>query len=296
MTGRGLVFEYGRRMDGMRTVLAFLVMLVFPIVLAKGAAPGKLAWLQDRSIFESGLTGTHTVALTFDDGPTGHTAEVLDVLKAAAIPATFFIVGRMAHVHPELLKRIAAEGHLLANHSATHTPFNQEYSEDPQLLADELRDVDDQIRPLMPEDAVFFFRAPYGIWQPEFAEVLNADPVLKQYVGPLYWDEGGDIAFDENGDLLEAADWQCWKRDWDVGDCAEGYLNEIRRKAGGVVLLHCIHSQSSALVRVLVTALKSEDYRFVRLDNLPAYRQYERGLDARAVAWTASRATANRVH
>jgi len=258
----------------MRTVLALLLALALPIATAEAAEREQLTWLQDRSIFQSGLAGTHTVALTFDDGPNGHTAEVLDVLKAAGIPATFFIVGRMAHAHPELLARIANDGHLLANHSASHTSFDQEYSEDPQLLADELRDVDDQIRPLMPADAAFFFRAPYGIWRPEFAAVLNADPVLKQYVGPVYWDEGGDIAFDPNGDLLEAADWQCWKRGWEADDCAEGYLNDIRRKDGGVVLLHCIHPQSAALLRML--------------DEVPAYRPFEKPPDAHAVAWIAA--------
>src|SRR5947207_8777810 len=169
----------------MHRVLALLLLLACPVPAASAGPPhGRLAWLQDRNIFHSGLAGTHPVALTFDDGPNAHTAEVLDVLKDNYIPATFFIVGRMAHAHPELLDRIAAEAHLLANHSASHSPFDQEYSEDPQLLADELRDVDDQIRPLMPEGAPFFFRAPYGIWQPEFAQVLNADPVLKQYAGP----------------------------------------------------------------------------------------------------------------
>jgi len=260
----------------MRAVLALLLVLAWPMLPASGGRSGaRLAYLQDDIIFHSGLPGSHTVALTFDDGPNTHTADVLDVLKAAHIPATFFIVGRMAHTHPELLKRIAEEGHLLANHSASHTPFDEEYSEDPQLLADELRDVDEQIRPLMPDGATFFFRAPYGIWQPEFAAVLNADPVLKQYVGPVYWEAGGDIAFDSNGELLEAADWQCWKRSWEVADCAQGYLNEIRRKDGGVVLLHCIHPQSAALVQIVVSALKDEGFRFVRLDDVPAYRQFE---------------------
>jgi peptidoglycan/xylan/chitin deacetylase (PgdA/CDA1 family) len=266
-------------------MLAFLLALAVPVLTANAASHQKLTWLQNHSIFQSGLGGTHTVALTFDDGPNGHTVEVLDALKAAGIPATFFIVGRMAHSHPELLARIANEGHLLANHSASHTSFDQEYSEDPQLLADELRDVDDQIRPLMTADAAFFFRAPYGIWRPKFANVLNADPVLKQYVGPIFWDEGGGIAFAANGDLLEAADWQCWKRGWEADDCAEGYLNDIRRKDGGVVLLHCIHAQSAALVRVLVATLKEEGYRFVRLDDVPAYHQYEKPPDAHAVAW-----------
>ncbi len=268
---------------------AWAVLLVMAgVFFSTAASPHtKFAYLQDRSIFHSSLTGTHTVALTFDDGPNTRTADVLDVLNANRVHATFFIVGRMAHAHPALVARIAAGGHLLANHSASHTPFDREYSEDPQLLVDELRDVDNQIRPLMPENAPFFFRAPYGIWQPEFAAVLNADPALRQYIGPVYWDEGGGVEFDRNGELLAAADWQCWKHGWEVGDCAEGYLNEIRRKDGGVVLLHCIHAQSAALVQAIVPALIEEGFRFVRLDEVPTYRQYEVSPQAKAITVSA---------
>jgi peptidoglycan/xylan/chitin deacetylase (PgdA/CDA1 family) len=270
----------------MRRVLWLLLLVTCPCMTASAGSPhARLAWLQEHNIFHSGLAGSHTVALTFDDGPNARTTDVLDVLNAAHIPATFFIVGRMAHMHPDLLKRMGAEGHLLANHSASHTPFDREYSEDPQLLADELRDVDDQIRPLTPDGGIFFFRAPYGIWQPEFAAVLNADPVLRQYVGPVFWDEGGDIAFDGDGNLVQAADWQCWKRGWEAADCAEGYLNEIRRKDGGVVLMHCIHPQSPALVQIVISALQADDFRFVRLDDVPAYRQFQKPPDTGAVAW-----------
>jgi hypothetical protein len=50
------------------------------------------------------------------------------------------------------------------------------------------------------------------------------------------------------------------------------------------VLLHCIHPQSAALVRILAAALKDEGYRFERLDDVPAYHRYEKP-DAHAVAW-----------
>lgn len=255
----------------MRKLIVALLLLAWPGVAWPEASVGHLAYLQDHNIFHSGLGGTHTVALTFDDGPNGQTAEVLDVLKAEQVPATFFVVGRMGHKHPNLLGRIADEGHLLANHSASHTPFDQEFAQDPKLLAGELNDVDKQIRPLMQQDTTYFFRAPYGIWRPEFAAVLNADPVLKQYVGPVYWDIGGNIAFGDDGGLQSAADWQCWQREWDVSDCAEGYLNEIREKDGGVVLMHCIQAQSAALVSAIVPVLRQEGFTFVRLDGVAGY-------------------------
>ena len=80
----------------------------------------KLAYFQQSNIFQSGLRGTHTLALTFDDGPSASTPSLLRVLKKNQVPATFFIVGTMAKRRPGVLKQIAADGHLLANHSATH--------------------------------------------------------------------------------------------------------------------------------------------------------------------------------
>jgi peptidoglycan/xylan/chitin deacetylase (PgdA/CDA1 family) len=234
-----------------------------------------LAFFQPTNIFHSGLRHSHEVALTFDDGPNNYTPAVLDALKAAGVKATFFIVGRMAEAHPDILARIAADGNLLANHSATHPFLGQRYADNPELLLDQIRQVDDLIAPLMPEGTKLYFRAPYGSWRPAFARALNADPELRKYVGPIYWDEGGEVSFSDDGYVLSSADWECWHRSWDAATCAKGYMREIRRKDGGVVLMHCIHAQSAALVAAVVPPLIEEGYTFVRLDQIPGYRQYE---------------------
>jgi len=255
--------------------IVLLALAVIPAVATSKGSNTELAWLQPANIYHSGLRGTHTIALTFDDGPNGYTPAVLDALQALDVKATFFIVGRMAHAHPDILARIADEGHLLANHSATHPLLDQRYADNPGLLLDQLRDVDDQITPLMAADAKFYFRAPYGAWRHEFADTLNDDPVLNKYVGPIYWDVGGQTAFSDDGYVLSSADWDCWHRGWDAQTCAKGYIREIRRKNGGVVILHCIHAQSGALVAALVPPLIEEGYDFVRLDEVPDYRKYE---------------------
>ncbi len=242
---------------------------------ANSARPQQLALFQERSIFTSGLRGTHTVALTFDDGPNLRTGEVLDALREMNIRATFFVVGRQAHRYPEMLARIQREGHLLANHSANHARLSSRYAADPDLLMNEIRDVHDQIAPLMGEGDKFYFRAPYGYWKSAHARTLNADRELKHYVGPIYWDVGGDIAMSRDGYVMRAADWECWRIKWPAKTCAKGYLREIRRKDGGVVLMHAIQVNSAALVREVVPALIEEGYRFVRLDQVPQYRQYE---------------------
>ncbi|MFJ8623031.1 bifunctional polysaccharide deacetylase/glycosyltransferase family 2 protein [Kitasatospora sp. NPDC093550] len=63
-----------------------------------------------------------TVALTFDDGPDPTwTPRILDVLRQEGVHATFFVVGAQAAAHPDLIRRIVAEGHQIGVHTFTHT-------------------------------------------------------------------------------------------------------------------------------------------------------------------------------
>lgn len=72
------------------------------------------------------MRGTHRqearqVAFTFDDGPYAMlTPQLLDLLRRQHVPATFFIEGKDAQMHPELVRRIVDDGHELGNHSFTH--------------------------------------------------------------------------------------------------------------------------------------------------------------------------------
>jgi peptidoglycan/xylan/chitin deacetylase (PgdA/CDA1 family) len=62
------------------------------------------------------------VAITFDDGPSApHTEEVLDILRRAGVPATFFVLGLNAERHPDVVERAAREGHEIGNHGFDHT-------------------------------------------------------------------------------------------------------------------------------------------------------------------------------
>lgn len=69
-----------------------------------------------------GPRGSDAVALTFDDGPDPEvTPAVLDELKRQGAHATFFVIGKQLAAHPELGRRIVAEGHVVANHSWQHS-------------------------------------------------------------------------------------------------------------------------------------------------------------------------------
>jgi peptidoglycan/xylan/chitin deacetylase (PgdA/CDA1 family) len=242
---------------------------------AASTAPVTLAYFQKGNIHTSGLRGSKTVALTFDDGPNENTRGVLDVLRANGVKATFFVVGRMARQHPDILREIAAEGHLLANHSATHAKLGQRYVRNPRLLLNQIRTTHNYIAPLMQEGETLFFRAPYGYWKKPHAKQLNADPVLRHYTGPIYWDIGGETHVDSEGYVRRSADWDCWHRGWRPATCAKGYLRETRAKQGGVVLMHSIHRKSGGLVDAIVPTLLDEGYRFVRLDEIREYDQYK---------------------
>lgn len=68
-----------------------------------------------------GGTTAPTVALTFDDGPNEpYTSMLLDTLADKGVAATFFQVGRCARRHPEVTRRVVADGHVLGNHSESH--------------------------------------------------------------------------------------------------------------------------------------------------------------------------------
>jgi len=235
----------------------------------------QLTWLQQKNIGRNGLRGTHTVALTFDDGPSENTRGVLAALDEYGVKATFFIVGKMAKEHPDVLKAVADGGHLLGNHSATHARLGVKYEKSRRLLLDQLRVVDTYIRPLMKEDETLFFRAPYGYWKASHADVLNRDPRLRNYVGPIFWDVGGETKVDLEGYVRTSADWDCWTRGWKATTCAKGYLREIYAKDGGVVLMHAINPKSKALVDAVVPVLQREGYKFVRLDQMKEYDKYK---------------------
>jgi peptidoglycan/xylan/chitin deacetylase (PgdA/CDA1 family) len=72
----------------------------------------------------SRVEGAGCLALTFDDGPDPvDTPRLLDLLREKGVKATFFVVGKRADQHPEIVRRAWAEGHLIANHTWSHYPL-----------------------------------------------------------------------------------------------------------------------------------------------------------------------------
>lgn len=98
------------------------------------------------------------IALTFDDGPSESTPELLDVLDEHKAKCTFFPIGRNVERLPEIAKEVARRGHELGNHSYTHSPF---YLRHPQFLEDEIALAQDVIGAVAGTKPVWL-RPPYG--------------------------------------------------------------------------------------------------------------------------------------
>jgi len=118
--------------------------------------------------------GTHdrVLALTFDDGPSSEwTPRVLDALRASGARATFFVLGRHAEQHPELIRRMSEEGHEIASHGYDHAllTFASQADVERQLERTEASlasALGRQLHPLM-------FRAPHGFRNPFVARVTS---------------------------------------------------------------------------------------------------------------------------
>ncbi len=70
-------------------------------------------------------TRERVAALTFDDGPSPHTREILSVLAQHGVRATFFFLGENATRHPDLVARARAEGHAIGNHGHSHRKLHR---------------------------------------------------------------------------------------------------------------------------------------------------------------------------
>ena len=257
------------------TAVATAVLVLIFVTLPPSQIETANAYFQPNNIYHSGLIGTRKLALTFDDGPSQFTNDLLDSLARNQVRATFFVVGARVRQHPAAMERMMREGHVIANHSFTHARLGKRYVSNPELLITQIGNTHAAISPYLRPGQGLYFRAPYGVWRRVHADFLNRDPELQKYVGPIYWDAGGDMSYDDAGNLRAAADWDCWSHDLSADECAQGYLREIRRKRGGVVLMHDIRERSLWMVNALLPKLVAEGYQFVTLDEVREFDQYK---------------------
>lgn len=170
------------------------------------------------TLFRTGAGGESKVVLTFDDGPDPDwTPQILDILKAHRVKATFFLLGREAEDHPKLVRRIVDEGHEIGNHSFLH-PNLAEVSDARTRL--ELNATQRLVESLTGRSTTLF-RPPYDA-DSHPADVAELEPIrIAQSLGYLT--------------VLENVDPRDWQRPG-AGEIVQRIKDQ--RALGSIVLLH----------------------------------------------------------
>ncbi len=196
-----------------------------------GGFEGPIDWAMDTTVHAS--RDRRKIALTFDDGPDPeHTPPLLDTLAELGVKATFFVVGHKVLAHPELLVRIAREGHEIGNHTYNHPYLPLTRS---RAVLDEIARTDAVIRDItgtVPRLA----RPPYGGRSPR-----NVRAFARAGKQLVLWDVN---SFD-------------WKGKPPV-DVAARVMSRVR--PGSIVLLHDTCPATSASVRHIVEGVRAQSY------------------------------------
>ncbi len=212
--------------------------------------------MTEPRIVSSAPGAGRAIAVTFDDGPSGSTREVLDILETHGARGTFFVVGQWTERLPHVVQAIAERGHEIGNHTWTH--FDASEVRDEGRWRKELRRTSEIIAATAGRPPVLF-RPPYGHEVERFAAVAadcGLGTTVLWSVSPEDWEGKADDGLIE---AVVTADVQpgaiVLHHDGDVRDD----LNSGSPQAGTV----------RALPRIL-ERLSDDGYRFVTVSDLLA--------------------------
>ena len=193
-----------------------------------------------------GDTAGNTVYLTFDCGyENGNTAAILDVLRDHGAPAAFFVVGHYLETEPELVKRMAAEGHTVGNHTWSHPDMSK--ITDPAEFSRQLSQVVDKYQEITGEKMSPYYRPPQGLYSPESLKTAQSLGFRTVFWSLAYVDWKGDAQPEEQ----EAIDTLC-----------------RRIHGGAVVLLHNTSATNAKILDRVLTRWEEMGYTFGTLDQL----------------------------
>jgi peptidoglycan/xylan/chitin deacetylase (PgdA/CDA1 family) len=188
------------------------------------------------------------IAITFDDGPSVYTLEVLELLKKYNAKATFFCIGKNIETHPEIIQKVIAEDHLVGNHSYNHSKFFDFYNA--KKITEELQKTDLLLEKFTSKK-VNFFRPPYGVTTPSIRRALKitGHKVIGWNIRSL---DGGT----RNQNLI---------------------FNRIIKHVspGGIVLLHDTGLHSVLVLEQFLQFLQQNNYEVISIEELLNLKAYE---------------------
>jgi peptidoglycan/xylan/chitin deacetylase (PgdA/CDA1 family) len=175
------------------------------------------------------------VALTFDDGPTPLTADLLDILEEHGARATMFNVGSAMEEHPEMVQAQLDAGHMVENHTMTHADLT---TLTPEQVADEITKANDLLREAGADAQ--WFRPPYG-----------------------YTDERVKAAVAAAG--LQEVIWTTDTFDWKESTTQELVDRALAVEPGGVILMHDGQQRTIDALPAVLDALTERGLCFGRI-------------------------------
>lgn len=185
------------------------------------------------------------VYLTFDAGyENGNVAEILDVLRDQKVCGAFFILGNLIERNPDLVKRMADEGHLVCNHTYTHKNIT---TMNASQIEQELTRLSQAYEQLVGKPMDAYFRPPEGTFDKE-----SLGTVAKCGYKTVFW----SFAY---------ADWDNQKQ-MSTQAAMQKIMENLHN--GQIMLLHPTSATNAAIMGDLITQIRDLGYRFGSLDEL----------------------------
>jgi peptidoglycan-N-acetylglucosamine deacetylase len=229
--------------------------MAFPVLLLALTFFGYQAEIPKSEIlgpvFASAHSNQPVIAITFDDGPSPSTPQVLEILKRYHVKATFFLIGQNIERHPDIPAQIVAGGNAIGNHTYSHSWWTS--IDFPKQLSHEIDKTSGLIQATAHVTPTLF-RPPRGLRNPWMIRLAKR----KGYT-VITWS-------------IEVYDWENPKPSPEV--IAQRVLSQV--KPGAIILLHDglgtrINPQVQNMVAALPTiieSLQAQGYRFVTIPEL----------------------------
>jgi peptidoglycan-N-acetylglucosamine deacetylase len=179
-------------------------------------------------------------ALSFDDGPVSGTNDLLDVLAEKDVDVTFFTVGSNVSNHPEILARMAAEGHIIGNHTFDHAQLTRLSAKEVRTQIESTNDLIEQATGSRPS----LLRPPYGATNGQVAAVAK-----ELGMAQINWDVDPEDWKDRNSEVVR-----------------ERVLANTRN--GSIVLSHDIHETTRDAYADIIDGLRDKGFTLVTVPEL----------------------------
>lgn len=185
------------------------------------------------------------IYLTFDVGyENGNVGKIMDVMKEEGVKGSFFILGNVINRAPELVKRMADEGHSVCNHTTTHQCL---VGKSEEILNKEINTLEKKYTELTGRKMSKFFRPPEGTFDRELLQRVE-----KLGYKTVFW----SFAYAD------------WDNKMQMSESAAMEIISKNLHNGEIMLLHPTGETNAKIMRELITLLKSQGYRFATLDEM----------------------------